>query len=560
MKNNNITSLVGIIFLLPNSFNTVFAADGPLPNPFPKSCVSLINGSNTSSIIMANQNGKYECAFDTLKSDNKIGAYGSESQTFNAAIGYTKRLGCSGQSGKSGDVKISSSNPSGNNLSTDTWTAKNNEDGDRHWGAATLWQTTEHGGVRNDQINDGCRGSNAAIWGNYLYPSRISMTASTVNVPISSTATFTIKVESPYGNENVTGNVYLQVATGSPANPLTDRYLASGPLSNGVATLTTNLGSQDTSGTKYPPNQINNVYATFPGSFTNGAPPTQPTIEFNGWTPSQTESITVSYGGKSSTTQSLTPSSQEDSSSINYEELRKTLSENQNARQKLFADNADPISEVINSNLDLHKIQYIYCNKGNSPVQASLYTSGESDMYRYMTIKRKGSLVGARIRVPSSLYNEKASIQLVCRNDGSKIAVGSYGIYGTTNSDMITSNQDGKSIFSGLGSDIVSVTHSDVSVFSGPGNDVVRLYSAGDSANGGLGDDNIMDDGNGSNLIIGGPGKDKLIGGYGETKINAMDGSRGDVVICRSNLNKVISDAGDTLKGPCTRISKGPSL
>ena len=146
MRNYNIIALVGMIFLLHSSFNAVFSADGPLPNPFPKSCASLIPGSSTNSIMMADKDGKYECAFDTLKSDNKIGGYGSESQTFNAAIGYTKRLGCSGQSGKSGDVKISSSNPSGNDLSTDTWTAKNNEDGDRHWGAATLWQTTEHGG------------------------------------------------------------------------------------------------------------------------------------------------------------------------------------------------------------------------------------------------------------------------------------------------------------------------------------------------------------------------------------------------------------------------------
>ena len=67
--------------------------------------------------------------------------------------------------------------------------------------------------------------------------------------------------------------------------------------------------------------------------------------------------------------------------------------------------------------------------------------------------------------------------------------------------------------------------------------------------------------GTASALITGGPGNDRLTGSLGTTRINAIDGTGGDTVVCRSMQTYVAADVGDKLIGTCTVVTlRTPSV
>jgi Ca2+-binding RTX toxin-like protein len=90
--------------------------------------------------------------------------------------------------------------------------------------------------------------------------------------------------------------------------------------------------------------------------------------------------------------------------------------------------------------------------------------------------------------------------------------------------------------------------------WGGLGSDRIIVQGKDSAANGGPGRDRIAAQGTARTMVIGGAGRDVLIGGKAVTLINAQDGAGGDRIICRSSLNRVMLDAGDSTAGPCQVI------
>ncbi|MFM8411626.1 MAG: hypothetical protein ACKOCT_15285, partial [Alphaproteobacteria bacterium] len=145
-------------------------------------------------------------------------------------------------------------------------------------------------------------------------------------------------------------------------------------------------------------------------------------------------------------------------------------------------------------------------------------------------------------------------LQLVCRDVNSPIEYRGGTGFGTPGADSMESPSEASILLGGLGNDHLALSKPGSAAFGGPGNDEIVVSAAGTAANGGFGNDRLVAETAGETLLVGGPGRDVLVGGSGTTRINALDGARGDRVVCGSAANLVIADEGDELTGPCTRV------
>lgn len=87
----------------------------------------------------------------------------------------------------------------------------------------------------------------------------------------------------------------------------------------------------------------------------------------------------------------------------------------------------------------------------------------------------------------------------------------------------------------------------------GPGDDEIIGRTTQEFLDGGPGNDVVRDTG-GRALVVGGPGDD-LLAGAGGSRLDARDGSGGDVVECVEG-DVVYADGGDRLVGPCVRLTE----
>ncbi|BBL75772.1 hypothetical protein MishRS11D_28700 [Methylomagnum ishizawai] len=192
------------------------------------------------------------------------------------------------------------------------------------------------------------------------------------------------------------------------------------------------------------------------------------------------------------------------------------------------------------------------CPKGFSPIHAESFSSGSDDAILWETER------GVTALPTPNLDGQSVSLQLSCRNKSAKLfslAYGDIGIaLGTVKSDRISTPSAHSAVFGGLGDDELWADKDRSVVLGGLGNDTITVNATDAVAIGGDGNDTLKAVNAGRSLLVGGPGKDTFYGSPdGETHINARDGYDGDLIICKSDKNTVLSDSGDILRGPCSQ-------
>lgn len=520
----------------------------------PKSCSSATGGSSNS--LAYSSDGSYECAYTAGNSNNKIGAWATESWTSSTAMGYKKQYGCKGQSG---GVSIKEYYYPSDVGSSITYTATNGEDGSRHWWSGVLWQTQENGGVASDQYIHDCNGNTGEIRLNKMYITTTGITSYPTSVAVGSTGSFNISVSAPYGNSPAQGQVYLyQQKDGSAtnkANPQTDFIIGQGSLSNGVATITTNFSGKTADGSSSTQATAGNVliYAAMATNPNVAAEPA-PTPPQTGWVGSQSASYTVTL---TSTTQTSAGTKAMMSGSV-IGGTGVTLPESGSA-QKTSAiplmDNGIVVRNVLG---DGYAPVSALCPKGYKPLY--FQAKGENQIVSNddVFIIRERGLFGAEVRLPAARANTDVGLQVVCRESNLGISQDEGLLRGTPRADRLTSDWVDEALFTGMGDDEVDLNHPGATALTGPDNDRVRLYADNTVADGSLGNDRIEVISGNNALIIGGSGHDTLIGGAGPTQINARDGMPGDKIVCKSPQNRVILDVGDITQGPCSVVVPEP--
>ncbi len=163
-------------------------------------------------------------------------------------------------------------------------------------------------------------------------------------------------------------------------------------------------------------------------------------------------------------------------------------------------------------------------------------------------------LRAAKVHIVSLPTGEKATAQLVCRRDAAKLYADKKLQWGVKGDTTMASTAKGQQIFAGAGDNRVTTSHSSVTVFGGFGSDTVVLGKLRSVAVGGVGDDALTDN-SGSSILEGGLGADTLTSSKGQTRINAVDGSGNDTIICKAGSKAaVVMDKGDTVQGTCGSI------
>ena len=147
------------------------------PSPTPQSCNSKLSGGGNS--VMVSNNGNYECAYYNNESDREIGPSDSQSWTSNSVEGYWPLYTCQGQTGGLTMSHADAYTAFGGSI---TYNVQNPTSGDRHWGAAMIWQTQANGGVLGSQYVQNCNGEGATVYANYLFISASTIAASTTTV------------------------------------------------------------------------------------------------------------------------------------------------------------------------------------------------------------------------------------------------------------------------------------------------------------------------------------------------------------------------------------------
>ena len=192
------------------------------------------------------------------------------------------------------------------------------------------------------------------------------------------------------------------------------------------------------------------------------------------------------------------------------------------------------------------------CPSGYYPLNASGGSSGPDTDFRVSFSGRSAKIVS-----PQANVGYRMSATALCRaDDGVAMAAGALG-FGTRGPDEFNANGPGRTVFAGPGPDRVTVSGSNSLAWGGMGADRILVGGRNSAGAGGPGRDRIVAMGRGRTLLWGGPGRDVLVGGLGSTLINAQDGQGGDRVLCRSSSNRVMLDAGDRTKGPCTVVTPG---
>ena len=516
-----------------------------------RSCSSVTGGSSNS--LAYSNNGKFECAYTDKNSNNKIGAWNTESWTKSTAINYFKRYDCKGQSG---GVDVYSTYLPTELGSSITFTATNWEDGSRHWWSGVLWGTEQNGKIADDQYIHDCNGNTGDIRTNKMYLTTTGITSYPESVAVGSTGSFSISVSAPYGNSPAQGAVYLyQQKDGSAtdkANPNTDYIIGQGTLSNGVTTIVTNFSGKtvDGSSSTQPTTGTVLIYAVMPTNPNVAADPA-PTPPNTGWVVSQSASYSVSLTSSTGQTAGI--------QTVNLADKTKVESANSDVSRLEKLQNAAPAVDngIFVSNVYGEGYSPItaLCIKGYKPLYVQ--ADGENQVVSeddVSIIKEKG-LFGAQVRLPHDRANTEVRLQVVCRESNLGVSQLDRLLRGTPRADRVASDLDDEVLFTGMGDDEVDLNHPGAVALTGPGNDRVRLNADNTVANGSLGNDRIEVISGNNTLIIGGPGRDILIGGFGPTRINARDGKPGDKIVCRSPENRVMLDVGDKTQGPCTLVS-----
>jgi sugar lactone lactonase YvrE len=191
------------------------------------------------------------------------------------------------------------------------------------------------------------------------------------------------------------------------------------------------------------------------------------------------------------------------------------------------------------------------CPKGFTLVHIEAASIGDDPPDDGVTVGESSS-GRVKLKIPRGARGFAAQAQLTCRRSTAKQVARRSGIaYGTTKGDTITATRRNSIVYGGLGGDRLLVTGTGGSAVGGLGNDTLVVRAAKGNAIGGPGDDTLLSTSTRRTLLWGGPGKDRITGSRGPTLINALDGQGGDTVRCRSNRNRVLSDPGDTVIGPC---------
>ena len=538
----------------------IHAAAGPLPNPVPASCSAQVPDSGSNSLMESN-NGSYDCAFEDSHSQASLGGWDTTTWTSTAPAGYWNLTNCDGQTGDVDITVASAFTDLGGSIS---WTASNSSLYTQHWGAAIIWQTNANGGVAGSQFTTSCGGANGILGANFYWISTSTISAPVSTLTLGASTTLTVTVDSPDGLGAPIGSVIFYRQAGTVPDPQTDWALGSvamAPTSgySSVASLQTNFaGKNPTTGqTNEPSAGTSYIYGAFAGDNF----PSAPTTINTGWIGTQTASIAISLVASTTSTASSTPVS-----SVTLDTglgAPKILTAGNAAKNRLpagHAGNPDQRPTPINTPFrDLEKPLESYCPKGSVPVQISI-DSETHGLDRFMKIVKKIGNVGIRIDPPQSMKESRVRTQLLCQKTDQPVVMNGQLGYGTPKGDVMATRTASlpSTLFGGLGRDTLTAQYPGDTVFGGPDRDTLFLVGAQSVGSGDLGNDRLEDIGSGPTTLIGGPGQDQLIGGYGVTRINALDGKGGDLIICKSSQNLVLADRGDILKGPCTLVQMSP--
>ena len=188
----------------------------------------------------------------------------------------------------------------------------------------------------------------------------------------------------------------------------------------------------------------------------------------------------------------------------------------------------------------------ISCPDGYFPLDVSAATPGPDTDFG---ISYGAS--GAKVTSPPGNVGYRMTAQAICRVEAATAVVTGPSALGTRGPDTLVTKVPSTVAFGGPGRDRIAVTGSRSVAWGGVGHDRVAVKGTDSVGDGGPGRDRLIALGSARSLLIGGRGPDMLVGGPGATYINAMDGSAGDRVRCRSAKNRVLADPGDILTGPC---------
>lgn len=474
----------------------------------------------------------YTCAYVASSGNKSIGFAQTKTWTSNTAMGYSKRYNCDGQTGGV-TVKYVYTDSAGTNLgSSITYTAINTSDGDRHWHAAVLWNTSKKAGsVADDQFLHNCS-TDKSIGVQQFYQSKLTLTGPS-SFKANEPTIFTATVKNPDGGPAPTGRVYLfSAAKSNVMNPpakdcagnetnttKADVPLAYGDLVNGAATLV-------------PPQLVPKGYQFY--AVYGGYPLTSQGLAAHCLTPPQSTGLTpaqsnlLSVTARSASDQVVAPTK----------------------RVPLRGDIAiaNPRLTVVNRSATAPSLVAGHCPVGKVPVQLSL--ASPTEPLDPDNLRRGGN--GASIATTGLPAGTEVDLQLVCRPAKASAAVLPGISWGSVKNDTFVTNRAGGALFGGLGNDNLTIVNAKGGGWGGPGRDTITLRANGSAASGGPGADRLVSTAGGKSLLSGGPGKDVMIGAKGATVINALDGHGGDKIYCKSRRNVVYLDAGDRTFGPCT--------
>jgi len=489
-------------------------------------------GGNSNQLMWTGST--YTCAYVAASGNKSIGLGNAQSWTSNTAQGYQKRYNCHGQTG---GVTISNiyTNSGGTNLgSSITYTAFNGSSGKRHWHAAVLWNTSSAGSVSSNQYVQNCS-TNYSIGTNTVYKSNLSLSGPS-SIAAGTAATFTASISNPDGGPAPSGKIYLfKEATANVKNPPTkdcsgastntkspvDTAVAQGVISGGVATLVT----PTLSSANY------NFYAVF-----GGLPLTSSELAGHCLAPPQAAGLTP----QTSSVLALT---------AGVGSAQVAQSDETSARVTSRGDivGANPRLSVVNTTFIAPQRVTSRCTTGKVAAQVSL-ASPTAVLDPDDATRTKSRVAFNSSGLPDGT---QVDLQLVCRPKGAKAVVLPGVGWGSVRDDNMTTNRFGAALFGGFGNDNLVVADTKGMAWGGPGDDVIVLRAGRSAATGGPGKDRLVSLSAGRTLLRGGPGRDTLIGGPGRTLINAIDGSGGDKIVCRSRNNIVLLDSGDHVTGPC---------
>jgi hypothetical protein len=199
--------------------------------------------------------------------------------------------------------------------------------------------------------------------------------------------------------------------------------------------------------------------------------------------------------------------------------------------------------EMLEARSTLAEPLSLRCPAGSVPLFAEVVTFGFEDAPDpELTFFGDGVSIGA---IPE-FGAVHSGLQLHCRDRNAGLEISGRSVRGSIGDDTVVSDVDEVLAMLGLGDDDMVANGRLAVLLGGLGDDHLVVFGDQAVARGGPGDDLIEAFGV-DQLIIGDGGNDTLIGSTGRTFINAQNGRGGDTIICRSPLNEIVFDFGDTL-------------